>query len=773
MDGIRTPMRSRQGRRLGRSRSFLVALGFVTTLIVAGCSTQTVDDTGPAPSEGENPASELSAFDQAAAAQVDNTAQANGDQFSGFGDENTLEKELNNQPAAEQPPAGDDFAAFDQQQPAAPPAQEPPPIDQPPAIDPGAAPQTAELPPPVEAPAPEVPPAPPVSEKPVTITSLKFKANDNGGTVVIEADGPMQFSQRLNPDNQQFVIDIPNSKLGKKAKRSLNTKDFAGIVGAIDAYQEKNSTTSHVVVQLRSGDQEPAVQAEGNTLLVVTTPAGPGSLAKSETEIPPPEVSAETGSAPPPSPDVQAPSDSDQVANSKLMTSDNLEQFIANNQQFYGKKISIETDEVEIRDVFKLIGEEANVNLILAEEVKGKVSVKLKNVPWDQALVLLMKTKKLGYTRSGNVIRISNLTDIRAEEKDALELQNQRRQNAVPKVRTVQVNYAKVEDLPNQIKGILTKNGAVVADTRTSSLIITDLEENIERAVKVIQSLDIPPQQVLIEGKIIEAKEDSEQNMGIQWSTRGAPYALGGSSLGPVSGTGDVTVRPDLPTGNTFQIDMRMGTFDILGDLSATLALFEKENKVKILSSPRIVAMHNEKANIQQTLEIPFRSSTISQGAVSNSVNFKEAKLELEVTPQITNDGAVMMGVKLQREFFGAIADVQTGARENNRRVTTTRVLVRNGQTAVIGGIYQNDSTQGESRVPYLGKIPVIGWLFKGQNQNESKNELLVFLTPRILGQLDSQVIPSQNNMNNNALPPVAPSGEPSGDPSIEPGLEF
>ena len=767
-------------------RKYLCIL--VVSLTVAACSTQTVEDAGAPANGGDQAAgeagsSEFNAFDQQAAAAPEQPAAnaGGGDEFSNFngsGDESAVENEIQAGNAGAPPAAGgDEFSQFDNQA-AAPPAEAAP--NTPPAIDPGGEPQTQELPsasnelppaeapqaeaaPAPEAPAPEAPapeaPAPQVaeaSETPVHLKSLQFRANDNGGTVVIEADGPMQFTTRTNPDNQQFVVEIPNSILPKKLKRSLNTKDFGGAIGAVDAYQNKGSNLTRVVLQLRPGEQEPTVQAEGNSLLVVTNPSGPAiNLAqKSPTEVPPPAVAE--NAAPPPSPAEPEP------PSSKLMTSDNLEEFIASNQHFYGKKISIETDEVEVREVFKLISDEANVNLILADDVKGKVSVKLKNVPWDQALVLVMKTKKLGYTRSGNVIRIANLTDIRSEEKEALDLQNQRRQNAVPKVRTIQVNYAKVDELEKQIKGVLTKNGSAVADLRTSSLIVTDLEENIERAVKVVQSLDVPPQQVLIEGKIIEAKNDSEQNLGINWSSHGSAYQLGNGASGPVSGNTDVSVTPDIPLSRTFNIDMRMGTFDILGDLSATLALFEKESKVKILSSPRIVAMHNEKASIEQTLEVPIKSSTVSNGAVNNNITFKEVKLLLDVTPQITNDGAVLMGVKLERDFLGDVVDPVSGARENNRRAANTRILVRNGQTAVIGGIYQSDTSQGESRVPYLGKIPVLGWLFRGEDFKETKNELLIFLTPRILGQLDSQIIPSQN-INNNSTPP----------PAAEPGLEF
>ncbi|PWU15964.1 MAG: type IV pilus secretin PilQ [Bdellovibrio sp.] len=783
---------------------------FIIATMVAGlmaCSTQTVEDAEPldagvegaAGAEAAKEAGSLAGMDEAAKSVGADTGQPKDD-FTSFEDkpaapadqqaapaagspdqmiENELSQAGETPPPQGAPPAPggkpgaappDEFAAFDAE-----PAQpQQPPVDIPPAVDAGQE-KMAKAPgiqePPI--PAPEIPPAmpevaplpeapaPALENKPalVHIKALQYRANDNGGTVVIEADGPLQFTTRSAAENNQFIIEIPNSKLPKKLKRSLNTKDFEGSYGAIDAYQKKGSTVTRIVLQLRPNVPEPTVQAEGNALLVVNSGAAPATA-----QAAPPPGAEGGGAAPPGAPPAASPSGApaEGAAVSKLMTSENLEDFIANNQTFYGKKISIETDDVDIREIFKIISDEANVNLILSEEVRGKITVKLKSVPWDQALVLLMKTKKLGYSRTGNVIRISNLTDLRGEEKEAMALQTQRRLNATPKVRTVQVNYAKVEDLEKQVKGLLNKAGTVTSDPRTSSLIITDAEENIERAVKVIRSIDVPPQQVLIEGKVVEAKEDAEQNMGINWHATGAQTRVGGTDANPIFMTPNIGITPDSAGQRTFSFDLTLGTFDILGDLSASLGLFEKEGKAKILSAPRIVTMHNEAASIEQTIETPIRSSTASAGVVNNSVSFKEIKLLLEVTPQITNDGAVMMKLKVQREFLGEVADAQTGQKPNNRRVTQTRVLVRNGQTAVIGGVYQNDSSNGEGRVPWLGEIPVIGWLFKATTYSETKNELLVFVTPRILGQLDSQVIPSQTGGGGLEAPPT-PAGLPAG----------
>jgi type IV pilus assembly protein PilQ len=197
----------------------------------------------------------------------------------------------------------------------------------------------------------------------------------------------------------------------------------------------------------------------------------------------------------------------------------------------------------------------------------------------------------------------------------------------------------------------------------------------------------------------------------------------------------------------TFGLDFRLGTLDILGDLQATLALFEQEGQVKVISSPRILTLHNQPAEINQSTEIPLISTNqVPNAGSTTSVSFKPVRLKLQVTPQITNDGAVIMDVDVNREFVGEVVDQNTQARPVNSRSAKTKVLVRNGQTAVIGGIYQSDAAEGTRKVPWLGDVPGVGWLFKSRSKDTSKNELLIFLTPRILAQLESGAMPASQS---------------------------
>ncbi len=600
--------------------------------------------------------------------------------------------------------------------------------------------QTAAAPPPdiiadpsPSAPVPEeAPPAETSSSQMAKITNIQFKANDNGGTVVIEASGPISYTTRTNSDQNQFVVEIPNSTLPAKLKRPFNTRDFGGNVGSIDAYQAAGSTTSNVVIQLRPGAPAPIVQQEGNALLVMTNSGSNESpVAAGNTN------SDQGGGGSPPAVVSQQGGTQEEGA---ILPGRNLEEFLSGNQKYYGTPIFIETDDMDLRSALRFIADESGANLVISDEIKGNISLKLRNVPWDQALVVIMKAKKLGYTRQGNIIRISPLTDIRAEEEEAQKAAASRRTLASLKVRMFPVSFAKMDDLAKQIQPFLTKDrGQVVGDGRTNALIVTDTEEVLEKVEKIVRSLDIPPAQVLIEGKIVEARETFNRTMGLDWSLGGRSLKLSDGSAGPVNLTPSLQLRNNGVAGNPFGFGLTVGTLDVLGDLNAFLSLGEREDKVKVISSPRILALHNEPAEIVQGSEQPFVSITTANGTTTKSVNFKPIRLKLNVTPQITADNSVIMALDVLREFAGAKVDNDTGAAPVNQRSAKTKVLVQNGQTAVIGGIYQADESNVEGGVPYLKDIPVLGYLFGYTEKNKDKTELLIFLTPRVLASAKGQ----------------------------------
>lgn len=665
-----------------------IKLAFILLIAVAyiGCASKSKSEDDIA-MEGEESGEQVSSADGA-------------DEFSDF-DNSTQAEEQPEQAAEEPPPA------------------EPAPVPM------------NEEPPPTET-ITETPPPAPV-EKPVEITGLKFKANDNGGTLVVEATGPMTYTTRSNTELRQFIIEVPNSILPEKLKRNLNTKDMEGAIGSIDAYQNPGSNTSRIVIQLREGAQDPAVQAEGRTLLIVASgvvPTSPSAQEKSYAEVD--DVNVD-------------------LSSSKILSSQSLQEFLSGNTQFYGKKISIEMNNMEVKDALKFIMEESGANMVISDEIKGTISLKLRQVPWDQALVVLMRAKKLGYARQGSVLRISTLEDLKKEEDDANKMAKEKQVVEPLKVRVFPISYAKVEDLEKRLKDFLTpERGKIAGDPRTSSLIVTDLEEVLNRIDKLVRSLDVQPPQVMIEGKIIEASEEFNRSIGINWGFDGEPMTLRRTSKGPLNLQPTLRIAPTVTSGagnlgNPFNFNMTLGRLDFLGNLDATLLLNERDNKIKIISSPRVVTLTNEPAKISQVTQIPIRKVTVNQNAPSVvGFEFKDLTLSLDVTPQVTGDSSIVMKVKVKREIAGSAIDVQNEAFSVNTREADTKVLVRNGETTVIGGVYQSDVADADTGVPVLKDIPFIGRLFKQSTTRRSKNELLIFLTPRILNPIDTSVAPTE-----------------------------
>lgn len=569
-----------------------------------------------------------------------------------------------------------------------------------------------------------------VGEKSV-IKNIRYEENDGGGTVIIEADAPMTYTTRFNDQTKQFVVEVENTKLPKSLKRPYNTRDFNSSVGSIDSYQSPGSDVARIVIQMRDGASEPTVQQEGNSILVVTGTKGMPLAENNEST----DINAEGGDS---GTNIDDEDSAPQISKRGILSANNLQEFLSSNMKFYGKKISIEVKDIPIRDAINLLAEESGANLVLSESVSGSLSLKLRKVPWDQALIMILRAKKLAYTRQGNILRITAMSEIKAEEEEALKFAESKRKADPLVIQMIPVNYAKIGDLQAQIASLSSERGKVVADSRTSAIIVTDTEEVIERIKKMVASLDIPPAQVLIEGKIVEARETFEKKVGIQWDMYGSENTIGNNANGPSTLTPALSVSPGINRGTSLGFTLRIGNLDVLGDLNAMLSLEEREDNVKIISSPRIVTLHNEKASIVQSSQIPIITSTDSADLKTRTRNatFKNIRMNLDVTPQVANNGNVILDVNVQREFLGAIVDEDTGAAPIHNREAKTKVMVKNGQTAVIGGIYQNDASNNEAGVPFLKDIPIIGFFFRSDNYRKDKTELLLFLTPRILSQI-------------------------------------
>ncbi|MEQ1723276.1 MAG: type IV pilus secretin PilQ [Pseudobdellovibrio sp.] len=638
----------------------------------------------------------------------------------------------------------------------APPIETPAPVDAPPVDAPVEAP-IAETPAPVEVAPEQAAPeqaAPEQAAKPATIENVTYQGNSNGGTISISADQPLRYTTRQNSTTNQFIIEVENSSIPNKLKRSLNTKDMASSIGSVDIYQKAGSSISRFVVQLRSGSSEPMVQLEGNTLLIIGSAVVTSEADNAEARVNNASAQDLQNSSIDGKSLAQPHQEIVDLSTDGIMSSDNLEEFLVSNNKFYGKKISIETNKLDVKQAIKFIAEESGVNMILDESVEGNVSLKLKNVPWDQALILLLKTKKLGFKRQGTVLRIGKIEDFQKDEQEAIELKEARKAKEPLIIKRFFIGYANIEDLEKKIKDYLTtidveksqttstqgadgKNttsgntrtsskvketiGKVLGDKRTNSLIVQDTEENMKRIEQLVIALDTQPQQVLIEGKVVEAKESFSRGLGITWNSIPAAATTTNRSR--------IGINPALDAGlAVLDSNFTWGELDILGSLTARLQLGEREDKVRVLSSPRVAVLSSETATISQTAGLLLQTTNQNGGVTTTTNEVIQVGVNLQVVPTVSNEGTVTLDLNITRSFLP-----QVDARAPDQRAAKTKVIVRSGQTAVIGGIFESETRDANSGVPGFKDLPILGRLFKSDRDSKSKNELVIFVTPTIL----------------------------------------
>ncbi|MEQ1877423.1 MAG: type IV pilus secretin PilQ [Bdellovibrionia bacterium] len=571
---------------------------------------------------------------------------------------------------------------------------------------------------------------PPADAPAVKITGLDFKAKESGGTIIIRSTGQASYTTRSNEANQQFIIEVANADLPGRFKRPYNTKEFDGPISGIQAYQTPGTRTARFVVQLKESI-DPFVIQDGNILRISANASGPGGSGEMGYE----GGGSGSGGSRSGGGGGFTITSSEKNIDSRILSNRNLDEFLLGQSKFYGRRISFQIKDGDVRDVFNFLAEESGLNIILSDDVTGKVSVKLRKIPWDQALVTIMKSKGYGYVRQGNILRIAPLANLQKEADAARTvIESQNRLKPI-RVRVFPVSYAKVKELEAQTRDFLSERGRVRADERTNSLIVNDIEDNLDRVAKLITILDTQTPQVLIEAKIVEARQSFSRRVGVNWNFSGTPLELTTNSSGaPVNFNLAGSVQQSRGASNG-DLNLSLGTLDFFGDLSASLSLFELENLIKVISAPRIMTLNGQKAVIQQTTEVPIptiTASTQAGAAATVTFTFKPVSLLLDVTPQITADGGIVMVVKVKRDFLGS-AGAGGAPPPINSREANTSVLINNGQTVVMGGIFQSDAVEAEEGVPFLRKVPVLGTLFKGNSQGKEKNELLIFLTPRIM----------------------------------------
>ncbi len=404
--------------------------------------------------------------------------------------------------------------------------------------------------------------------------------------------------------------------------------------------------------------------------------------------------------------------------------------------------ITLDFKDADLQNVFRFLADIKSYNLIMGDDVKGTVTLKLKKVPWRQAFNILLKTNKLGMERSGNVIRIAPLERFK-EEREALAQRKKANETLADTVtEIIKVNFATATDVAPRLKSVLSDRGSIDTDTRTNTLIINDLPAYIKKAKNLLKSLDLPIKQVLIEAKIVKVETDAVKDIGIQWggawgnTNNDHYYGITGNAgttgqPGITPGDGSPTVTNNyvvnLPaSGATSGLGMIFGKVGIF-NLNLRLSALKNKHLANILSTPKILALDNHQARIGQGMEIPYQT-TSDEGTTTE---FKKAELSLEVTPHITNNDNVSIDVQITKDSIGVMTT--DGPAINTQQIQTT-LLLYNGETAVIGGIIEKNKTNDQGEVPGFSQIPLVGnALFKHKYNKNEQTELLIFITPTVI----------------------------------------
>jgi len=413
---------------------------------------------------------------------------------------------------------------------------------------------------------------------------------------------------------------------------------------------------------------------------------------------------------------------------------------------YSGDKLSLNFQDIEVRSVLQLIADFTGLNLVASDTVGGSITLRLQNVPWDQALDLILKTKGLDKRQIGNVLLVAPASEIAARERLELETTKQIAELAPVRLDIIQINYAKAAEIVALVEAdqeLISSRGFISSDARTNTISVRETIEKLDEVRRLVSTWDVPVRQVSIEARIVRARTSVAESLGVSWG--GAAYSVSGNNVISVGGSqsaaeearnaatggsGTITFPGALAVdlgvvGSTSSFAIGFGSDDFLVDLE--LSALESDGRGEIVSQPRVVTADRQTASIKSGREIPYQEAT-SSGASSTS--FKEAVLSLEVTPQITPDDKIIMDLEVKQDSVGDLTDAGPSIDTNS---VTTQVLVANGETIVLGGIFESSSAEKITKTPFLGDIPYLGRLFKRTETEELRSELLIFITPKII----------------------------------------
>jgi type IV pilus assembly protein PilQ len=547
------------------------------------------------------------------------------------------------------------------------------------------------------------------------ISSVDFRrTRDGGGRVIVNLTDP-STPVDIRQEGGRVVAVFKDTSLPAELMRRLDVNDFATPVTTVDTLRTNLDT--RIVISAEGKYEQLAYQSD-NEFTIEINPA--------------PE------------------------------TTDTESSLFSETKEYEGQRLTLNFQDIETRAVLQLLAETSGKNIVVSDTVQGNVTLRLRNVPWDQALDIVMTTKGLDMRQNGNVIMVAPAEEIAARETADLEAQLAIAELEPVYSEFLQVNYAKAADLADLIGGsgagnMLSERGSIAVDDRTNTLLIQDTADRLQDIRRMVRTLDIPIKQVLIESRIVIVNDDFSRDIGIRFGVTGDDISSDNIVVATGSGQGannylssivdainnnDPTLAEYPALNDRYNVNVPVaspaGRFalailgqDYLVDLELTAV--EAEGRGEIVSTPRVITANQKEASIKQGVEIPYQQSA-SSGATT--IQFKEAVLELTVTPQITPDNNIIMDLRVSKDNVGEI--ISTGGLGGtvpsiDTRSVETQVLVKDGQTVVLGGIYETERRETINKVPFLGDIPIVGAAFRSKQRNNDKAELLIFVTPRIL----------------------------------------
>ncbi len=611
----------------------------------------------------------------------------------------------------------------------------------------------------LETPQPELPAA-------TIISSVNAMAGKDGAKVVITGNGAIK-AKILKLDGNRVVVNIPGAKNkarpyvipvrkgGLDKVRIGQHPDKVSVVLDLKKptdYTATNEGKSLIIAmntastvkpqeKVAAAEQQAAPTTEKDTLGTSQPAVQEKSTLVSEKEAAP--VSEE-----PIAPAAPAAKKERAVAEKKAILGEADKSVLIGESKYTGRKISLDLQDADLINVMRLFAEVANLNIILAPDVKGKVTVRMVNVPWDQAMEIILKMNGLGYVLEDKILRIGTTGALTKQAEDELKAKEAKKKAEDLITRIVPINYATAATIETTIKKSLSPRGETVVDARTNTIIVKDIAKNVEDVVSLVKVLDKPIAQIMIEARIVEASLNFTRQLGVQWggsasasAATGNPISglssasVGGSSLlgSTQSGNGNwlVNMPAAVGSGSGGAIAFALSSLNKAYNLDLVLSALESTGEGKIISQPKVSALDNKEAKIEQGLSIPY-STTSSSGT---QVQFIDAKLMLTVTPHATPDNKIFLKIQATKNAPDTSVLGATGQPSIRKNEATTEILLADGETAVIGGILTLERSVTDSRVPFLGNIPGLSWLFKNTTTTDKRGELLIFITPRLVKQ--------------------------------------